>query len=159
MITHGEGFGRPLLEASFTGLPIITSNWSGHLDFLNTDKSFLVGGKLEKVPNSVVWKDIIVKDSEWFVADEKQTASSLNYVYTNYNKAKQRARELMKQNREIFTTQKMAEKLDKIIEKSLKGLPEAPQQVQLKLPKLKKVNKEKSETPKIKLPKLKKVTA
>ena len=65
----------------------------------------------------------------------------------------------MKQNREIFTTQKMAEKLDKIIEKSLKGLPEAPQQVQLKLPKLKKVNKEKSETPKIKLPKLKKVTA
>ena len=78
MITHGEGFGRPLLEASFTGLPIITSNWSGHLDFLNTDKSFLVGGKLEKVPNSVVWKDIIVKDSEWFVADEKQTIIKLN---------------------------------------------------------------------------------
>ena len=25
-LTHGEGFGRPLLEASFTGLPIITSN-------------------------------------------------------------------------------------------------------------------------------------
>ena len=36
--THGEGFGRPLLEASMTGLPIITSNWSGHKDFLNRDE-------------------------------------------------------------------------------------------------------------------------
>ena len=36
-LTHGEGFGRPLLEATMTGLPIITSAWSGHLDFLNND--------------------------------------------------------------------------------------------------------------------------
>ena len=39
LTTHGEGFGRPLLEASFTGLPIITSNWSGHLDFLDSEHS------------------------------------------------------------------------------------------------------------------------
>ncbi len=32
-LTHGEGFGRPLLEASQSGKPIIASNWSGHLDF------------------------------------------------------------------------------------------------------------------------------
>ena len=33
-ITHGEGFGRPLLEASVTEKPVIASNWSGHVDFL-----------------------------------------------------------------------------------------------------------------------------
>jgi hypothetical protein len=33
--TKGEGFGRPLLEFSTTGKPIIASGWSGHLDFLN----------------------------------------------------------------------------------------------------------------------------
>ena len=32
--TKGEGFGRPLLEAAITGKPVITTNWSGHLDFL-----------------------------------------------------------------------------------------------------------------------------
>jgi glycosyltransferase involved in cell wall biosynthesis len=39
--TKGEGFGRPLIEAAITGKPIITSNWSGHVDFLNTETSVL----------------------------------------------------------------------------------------------------------------------
>ena len=34
-LTKGEGYGRPLLEFSLTGKPIIASGWSGHLDFLN----------------------------------------------------------------------------------------------------------------------------
>ncbi len=33
--THGEGFGRPLLEASFSGKPILAPLWSGQKDFLN----------------------------------------------------------------------------------------------------------------------------
>ena len=34
-ISHGEGWGLPLFEASYTGLPIVTTNWSGQCDFLN----------------------------------------------------------------------------------------------------------------------------
>ena len=37
--TKGEGFGRPLLEQAITGKPVITTNWSGHVDFLDTEKS------------------------------------------------------------------------------------------------------------------------
>ena len=48
--THGEGFGRPLLEATFAGLPVCASDWSGHLDFLPADKCCLVSGNLGKVP-------------------------------------------------------------------------------------------------------------
>ena len=33
--TKGEGYGRPLLEFSLTGKPIIASGWSGQTDFLN----------------------------------------------------------------------------------------------------------------------------
>jgi hypothetical protein len=32
-LTKGEGFGRPLLEFSLVNKPIITTNWSGHIDF------------------------------------------------------------------------------------------------------------------------------
>ncbi|MFN9899011.1 MAG: glycosyltransferase, partial [bacterium] len=32
-LTKGEGFGRPLLEASISGKPVIASGWSGHMDF------------------------------------------------------------------------------------------------------------------------------
>jgi glycosyltransferase involved in cell wall biosynthesis len=155
LMSHGEGFGRPLLEASFTGLPIITSNWSGPVDFLNSEKSFLIGGELVTVPKSVVWKDIIEENSQWFVADEQQTSKALNYVYTNYNKVKNNATELMKENRDKFNFEKMTEKLNEILTNFEKDIP---QQVSLQLPKLKKV-KDNTEPPKLKLPKLKKVTA
>ena len=48
----------------------------------------------------------------------------------------------------------MAEKFVTIIDK---GLKEVPQQMELRLPKLKKVEDAKIEAPKLKLPKLKKI--
>ena len=42
-LTHGEGYGRPLQEATMTGLPVIASAWSGHLDFLSEKNSMLLG--------------------------------------------------------------------------------------------------------------------
>ena len=36
-LTKGEGYGLPLLESARCGLPIIATNWSGHLDFLEQD--------------------------------------------------------------------------------------------------------------------------
>ena len=80
-------------------------------------------------------------------------------MYTNYNKVKKNALDLMKVNREKFTLDKMSEKLGKIIDKCDDGSL-VPKQVKLQLPKLKKVGEKNksSELPKLKLPKLKKVT-
>ena len=150
-LTHGEGFGRPLLEATMTGLPIITSNWSGHVDFLDDEKCLLLSGKLQQVPKSMVWKDIIIEESKWFVADESEVYKTLNYSFVEYDKLKAKADELFKVNVNKFTLSKMTEKLDDII---TPHIDKVPTQVGLKLPKLKKIDNEK---PKIKLPKLKKV--
>lgn len=40
--TRGEGFCFPLLESAFCKLPIITTNFSGHLDYLNKNNSTLI---------------------------------------------------------------------------------------------------------------------
>ena len=82
--THGEGFGRPLLEASMVGLPIISTNWSGHLDFLDKKNVTLVGGKLEQVPKSQIWKDIIVEQSAWFNIDENAARNLMKDLFNNY---------------------------------------------------------------------------
>ena len=149
-ITHGEGFGRPLLEATMTGLPVIASNWSGHLDFLNETDAMMLPGKLEQVPKSQVWENIIIPESSWFNVDEDVLYKALNYAYQNKKEFKKKAKQMMYANRNKFTLDKMTLKLDEIMEKYVK---DSPQQVGLKLPKLKKV-----ESPKLELPKLKKVT-
>ncbi len=146
-LTHGEGFGRPLLEASMTGLPIMASGWSGHTDFLSPDTALLLGGDLVDVPKSVLWKDIIVEGSKWFQVHENITYNAFNFIDTNYKTVKDNALKLMKKNRNTFTLAKMTEKLDNIVSNLSENVPT---QVSLKLPKLKKSNK-------IKLPKLPKV--
>jgi len=152
-LTHGEGFGRPLLEATMTGLPVIASAWSGQLDFLSEVDSLLLGGELKQVPQSMVWKDIIIPESQWFNVNEQQAYKAMNYCFQNYDEVKEKALNLMKINRDKFTLDKMADKLDEIV---TPFMDKVPQQVGLNLPKLKKVGS--SEPPKIKLPKLKKLS-
>jgi glycosyltransferase involved in cell wall biosynthesis len=36
--TKGEGYGLPLVDAAASALPVIATDWSGHLDFLNRGK-------------------------------------------------------------------------------------------------------------------------
>ena len=135
-LTHGEGFGRPLLEASMCGLPVITSGWSGQMDFLSETDSMLLGGELVQVPKSQVWKDIVIPESQWFNVNETQAYKAMNYCFTNYDEVKEKALNLMKINRDKFTLDKMTEKLDEIVTPYLNKVPT---QVGLQLPKLKKL--------------------
>ena len=152
--THGEGFGRPLLEATMTGLPVIASNWSGHVDFLDSEKSILLSGEMQQVPKCQRWKDIIIEQSQWFVVDETQAQKALTFVFENEYEVKNKGKSLMNVNREKFTHTKMTELLNKFVDSYTEDIPT---QVGLKLPKLKKVGTN-SELPKLKLPKLKKIT-
>ena len=134
--THGEGFGRPLLEATMTGLPVIASGWSGHLDFLDKEKSLLLPGDLVDIPESVVWEDILIKGSKWINIDENICYKSLNEVFTNISTYKKNAEELRLINYKKFTLNKMTEKLDDIMKQHTKKLST---NVKLELPQLKKV--------------------
>jgi glycosyltransferase involved in cell wall biosynthesis len=69
-LTRGEGFGLPLLESAACGLPIIATNWSGHLDFLRRGKFIPVNYVLSKIPEGRVDNRIFIKDTKWAEAIE-----------------------------------------------------------------------------------------
>jgi glycosyltransferase involved in cell wall biosynthesis/tetratricopeptide (TPR) repeat protein len=46
LASRGEGWGRPYMEAMAMGLPTIATGWSGHLDFMNHENSYLVDYEL-----------------------------------------------------------------------------------------------------------------
>jgi glycosyltransferase involved in cell wall biosynthesis len=133
-ITKGEGFGRPLLEFSMTGKPIIASNWSGHKDFLPIDKAILIGGKLTDVHESAV-DTFILKGSRWFTANYNEFGEVLSIVYNDYDKFTERAEKLRVENSEKFTMEEMKKKLVGY----LQPFVTQPKMVDIKLPKLEKI--------------------
>lgn len=143
-LTKGEGFGRPLLEFTQTKKPIIASNWSGQVDFLNSEFTSLVPGVLTPVHPSAQVKDMLIEGAQWFTVDYSFVGGLLKDYFENYKKYQDNGKRLAHYCKTNFSFEKMQEKLDDILSTNI---PEFPKQVEIKLPKLSKTN----------LPKLKKV--
>ena len=149
--THGEGFGRPLLEACQSGKPVIASGWSGQVDFLHKNYAVLLGGTLGQVPKNAFPKDMLFDESKWFTVNYQHASQVIQDVFNNYQKYLVKSKQLQMYTKSTFNFEKMKDKLDDIVSKVL---ADVPKQVGLKLPKLQKVTDE--NLPSVKLPKLKK---
>jgi len=137
--TKGEGFGRPLLEFSLTGKPVIVSNWSGHLDFLK-EGAVLLEGDLKPVHESAA-DQFLLKESQWFNVNVSKALPVIKDVYKNYDKYKAEASKLGKHNLVNFGLIKMTEDFDKILNHYGIYTKIQPKFQQLQLPKLKSLNK------------------
>jgi len=137
--TKGEGFGRPLLEFSLTGKPIIVSNWSGHLDFLK-DGAVLLDGELKNVHESAA-DQFLLKESQWFNVNISKALQIIKDVYKNYDKYKTASFQLGKQNKQNFSLTKMTKLFDDILNGYGIYSKVQPKFQQLQLPKLKMLNK------------------
>ena len=154
--TKGEGFGRPLLEQAITGKPVITTNWSGHVDFIRPEYNVLLGGELKNIHESAANKWLL-KEAQWFNVDTEVASKAMKDVYKHYKKYIENSRKQTKWLKENFSQDKMTETLKDHMD-GVKVVVNTPLQMpKLQLPKLKKIGEEsKPELPKLKLPKLKK---
>lgn len=118
---HGEGFGLPLFEAAYSGLPIVSTGWSGQLDFLcdseGNDRYYNVSFDINKVPEHVLWEGVIVKDAMWAYPREHSAKEQLRQCYNDIisNKAND-AIEYSAELKERFSKEKMYEKFVGLIE-------------------------------------------
>jgi glycosyltransferase involved in cell wall biosynthesis len=137
--TKGEGFGRPLLEFSLTGKPVIVSNWSGHLDFLK-EGAVLLDGELKPVHESAS-DNFLLREAQWFNVNISKALLSIKDVYKNYDKYKVESFQLGKQNKQNFSLSKMTKLFDTILNQYGIYTKVQPKFQQLQLPKLKMLNK------------------
>jgi glycosyltransferase involved in cell wall biosynthesis len=106
-LAHGEGFGLPIFEAAYNGLPVIAPDWSGHVDFLYKPVKDKRTGKekmkahfakveytLQPIQREVVWEGVLIEGSMWCYAKEQSYKHRLREVYKDYNRFKSQAKKL-----------------------------------------------------------------
>lgn len=147
--TRGEGFGRPLLEATISGKPMVVSAWSGHTDFLNPEMVSLIGGELTNVHKSAADKQFLLQEAQWFQIDYGAAGGVMKDMFDNYKKYLEKSRKHRQYTKDRFTFEHMV----KLLDTQLDDVKSKPQTVGLQLPKLKK----KEEPKELTLPTLKKV--
>jgi len=103
LISRGEGFCLPMVEAASCGLPVIASNVTAQRDFLKEDNSYLVEpeGYVEAKLNSNTAQ--MAKLCRFYEGQRfpdfgrraiEQTREHMRYVYENYQSAKTKAEKL-----------------------------------------------------------------
>jgi glycosyltransferase involved in cell wall biosynthesis len=108
--THGEGFGRPLLEATLSQKPVIASGWSGRVDFLHKDNAVLLTGQLTEVPKPAFPKEFQVDGQQWLTVNYSVASSILKDVFKKYKKYTLPAKKLAMYNKSKFSLKAMQSK-------------------------------------------------
>lgn len=135
-LTKGEGFGRPLLEFTLSKKPLITTNWSGHVDFLNPEFTPMIGGTLTNVhPSSA--NQFLLRESQWFSPDITRVNFYLKDVFENYKNYESGGKRQGFKSKNEFSWDKMKDKAQELF---TKYIPEFPSEQQIILPKLKQSN-------------------
>jgi len=87
-LTHGEGFGLPIFEAAYTGIPVVAPGWSGQLDFLINKTSgksefYNVEYDIQPIPEDAVWDGVIIKESMWAYPREHSAKQQMRRCYAD----------------------------------------------------------------------------
>ena len=134
--SKGEGYGLPIQEFTMTGKPVISSAYSGPMDFLNKDFTFLLPGQLTQIHPSAA-NDWLPKEGQWFTVSYPYASLVLKDVFENYEKYLSKSRKHIQYTKNNFSLTIMQEKFLEIWKKYINFVKDEP--IMLKLPKLKKV--------------------
>ena len=127
-LTHGEGFGLPLFEAAYSGMPVLATDWSGHLDFLYKPVKDKKGKEklrphfarvdcdINLVQKESVWDGVIQADANWAYAQQGSYKMKLREVYKDWGRWKSQAKKLQKWILNNFTQEQQFDKFKKALQ-------------------------------------------
>jgi len=116
--SHGEGFGLPTFEAAGYGLPVITTEWSGHTDFMYCPNKegkvkphfARVDFTLQPVQPEAIWNGVIEKDTMWAFPVGNSAKSEMRTVYKDCDRYRGQAKRLAAHIEKEFEESKMYKK-------------------------------------------------
>ena len=122
-IGHGEGYGLPLFEAAYHGLPLITTAWSGQMDFIckpnkkgkQVPRIVRVDYDINEVQKSAVWNGVIQADSKWAFARENSYKRALTECLEKETHYRNEAEGLKNYIRENFTDEIMYHQFSELV--------------------------------------------
>tara|TARA_Y100001973_G_C5205468_1_gene341179 strand:- start:3129 stop:4391 length:1263 start_codon:yes stop_codon:yes gene_type:complete len=84
-LPHGEGFGLPMFEAAYSGMPVITVGWSGQLDYLidsnKKEQFYNVSYDIRHIQEQAVWDGVLMKEAMWAFAKESSAKTQMRRCY------------------------------------------------------------------------------
>lgn len=106
--SRGEGVGYPILEAAVRGLPIISTGWGGHMDYLNSFNSYPIPFRLVPVKPQPYYYGY-QSDQLWAEASIEDLQRLMREVLNHYEQAKFKAIAAQYNALEHFTPQRAAQ--------------------------------------------------
>jgi len=119
-LTHGEGFGLPIFEAVYNGLPVIAPAWSGQTDFVYMpvkdkkknkirDSCMIanVSYDIKNIQPEAVWADMLIPESQWCFPKDYHARQQLRELHKNYGFHKSRSAKLQQYVLDKFESNKM----------------------------------------------------
>ena len=119
-LTRGEGYGLPILEAATAGIPVIATNWSGHLDFMKTGKFIDVDYRLSTIHETRVDNQIFMEGSRWAEPSEDHFKRRLIKFYEKPDMPRAWAKDLSEKLRETHSIESILAIYDSVWDKNAK---------------------------------------
>jgi len=114
-LTHGEGYGLPILEAAASGLPVIATGWSGHMDFMKHGRFLKVEHRLGPVHESRVDGQIFVPGAQWAYPTEEDAKRRLLKFAESPSIPKEWAMELRKKLLILYDFETISARYDNLL--------------------------------------------
>jgi glycosyltransferase involved in cell wall biosynthesis len=117
--TRGEGFGLPLLEAASSALPIIATNWSGHLDFLNLGSFIKLDYELKEIDKRKIDNNIFVPGLKWAEVNEEDFKKKVKNFYKNRKGIQSKSNKLAEKIKQNYSFDTISEQYNNLIQKNI----------------------------------------